>query len=119
MSDNNQHQDFDLDDILNEFHDLPQDADPGLSGDLDDLLGSWVGEEPTADTAEESDEIPMDTIRLNELIAQLSDAEASAEAPAAIKETVETEAPEAPAEPEASAAESPAETEAVPVDTLG
>ncbi|MBQ6720487.1 MAG: hypothetical protein IJN20_09130 [Oscillospiraceae bacterium] len=118
MSDNNQHQDFDLDDILNEFHDLPQDADPGLSGDLDDLLGSWVGEEPAADTAEESDEIPMDTIRLNELIAQLSDAEASAEAPAAIKETAETDAPEAPAEPEASAAESPAETEAVPVDTL-
>ena len=88
MSDNNE---FNLDDILNEFQDGSQEGTEELSGELDDLLGDWLTE-AGADTSD----IPSDTIRLNELIAQLADAE-----PAAPQYT-----PAAPAEAE------------VPMDTL-
>ena len=95
MSDNN---DFNLDDILSEFHGENQEDAEALSGGLDDLLGDWLTDAP--DT--QADLFPDDTIRLNELIAQL------AEEPA---EAVSQEAAE-----EESAV--PAAEEAVPTDTL-
>lgn len=88
MSDN---KDFNLDDILNEFQDIPQDAGGELSGELDDLLGSWLTETP--ETKQESDAAPMDTIRLNELIAQLADVdETTGSTPEAPAEEPHTEA---------------------------
>lgn len=95
MSDNN---DFNLDDILSEFHGENQEDAEALSGGLDDLLGDWLTDAPDA----QADLFPDDTIRLNELIAQL------AEEPA---EAVSQEAAE-----EESAV--PAAEEAVPTDTL-
>ena len=50
MSDNH---DFNLDDILNEFQDIPQGDAEELSGELDDLLGSWLTDAPDADSGAE------------------------------------------------------------------
>ena len=68
MEDNKELQGFDLDDILNEFQDAASE-DAGLeeySGDLDSLLGEWGA------SAADRDSVPMDTIRMNELIPQIS-----------------------------------------------
>ena len=43
MQDKNELQEFDLDDILSEFQDLPEDD---ASGDLTDILGDWAEEAP-------------------------------------------------------------------------
>ena len=67
MSDNNE---FNLDDILNEFQDGPQGSAEDFSGELDDLLGDWL-----AEPASDAGDAPSDTIRLNDLIAQLADME--------------------------------------------
>ena len=114
MSDKN---DFNLDDILSEFQDLSVSGD--ASGDLDDLLGGWITETPVLESASETDDIPMDTIRLNELIAQLADGEVTAEASA--KKTVE-DVPAETSVPEvveaAEAQELPLAASEVPMDTL-
>ena len=103
MSDNN---DFNLDDILNEFHDLPQDGSLDLSDDLQDLLGDWTEAASGSDAEAETAEAPMDTIRLNELIAQLADSDAIAEDA--------SPAPAAPAEAEAAVPPAEAAEEAAP-----
>ena len=111
--------DFNLDDILNEFHDLPQEDSAELSGELDSLLDDWITEAPAA----ESEGAPMDTIRLNELIARLADEPAPVETSAEPEETAASVSVKVPAaKPEPSEAEEPAEevsgTEEVSVDTL-
>ena len=90
MSDKN---DFNLDDILNEFQDLPGDAagTADVSGDLDDLLGNWITEDSSPEAALETEEVSMDTIRLNELIAELADSRDTADA--AAEEVAEADAP--------------------------
>ncbi len=112
MSDNN---DFNLDDILNEFHDLPQDGSLDLSDDLQDLLGDWTETESGSDAEAETGEAPMDTIRLNELIAQLAGSdtitEAVSTAPAAAAEA------DAEVQPEQAAEDTVPESE-MPGDTL-
>lgn len=113
MSDNKERQEFDLDDILNEFHDLPQEDSGELSDDLDSLLGSWITEDASADSGAD----PMDTISLNNLIAQLADVDTgsatSGPEHAEIPEPVpgEAEVLQAPAE-------SPAAAAPVSMDTL-
>ena len=95
MSDNN---DFNLDDILSEFHGENQEDAEALSGGLDDLLGDWLTDAPDA----QADLFPDDTIRLNELIAQLAEEPAEAVSPEAAEEESAV----------------PAAEEAVPTDTL-
>lgn len=113
MSDKN---DFNLDDILSEFQDLPGDAagTADVSGDLDDLLGSWITEDSAPEAAPEAEEVPMDTIRLNELIAELADSGETADA--AAEEVTEADEPISAegSVPEETASE---DTE-VPMDTL-
>jgi len=114
MQDNKELQDFDLDDILNEFHDTPQE-EPGpldITGELTSLLGDWeeiaaaspvekakastsmetsrmtdliTQLEQEMDAQETSDEepdaekeLPMDTLRMNEIIAEISKMEPDA-----------------------------------------
>ena len=74
MQDKNELQEFELDDLISEFQDPSEVSDDAgeLTGELADLLGDW-GTEETA--------VPMDTIRMNDLISQLSSDESSAEAP--------------------------------------
>ena len=106
MSDNN---DFNLDDILSEFQDVPQGDGEELSGELDELLGSWLTDVPDADS-DTDDSVPMDTIRLNELIGQLSDMETVTESvPTAPEDVSAADAEEiAPVvSPESTAAEMP------------
>ena len=109
MQDNKELQEFDLDDILNEFHDAP-DAEPGpldITGELESLLGGWEEEAAASpvekakpstsmdtgrmvhlieeleqamdarEAAEEaaSEEVPVDTIRMNGILAELSEKE--------------------------------------------
>lgn len=76
MSDN---KDFNLDDILNEFQDVPQGDTEELSGELDDLLGDWLTDTQDEEPRETDDAAPVDTIRLNNLIAQLADLPADGE----------------------------------------
>lgn len=88
MEDNKDYQELDLDDILNEFQDLPDSGEDlgELSGDLAQLLGDWdSADAPEVPAVEEP--VPMDTIRMNDLIASLADTEAAPE-----------EVPEAPEE---------------------
>ena len=88
MQDNKETQGFDLDDILNEFHDLPQENSElpeeelgALPGDLADLLGDWDGESGEAVPVVETPEaVSMDSDRMQELMAQL-EPETPAEAP--------------------------------------
>ena len=86
MQDNNELQEFELDDLISEFQDPSEVSDDAgeLTGELADLLGDW-------DTEETS--VPMDTIRMNDLISQLSSDGSSAEEPV-------PEAEAAPAEEE-------------------
>ena len=104
MQDKNELQEFDLDDILSEFQDLPE-AD--AEADLTDILGDWAEEAPVStDTTpmndlisqlaaqreaeeqasaaveavpeEEDDAVPMDTLRMNDLISQIMEETESA-----------------------------------------
>ena len=95
MQDNNELQEFELDDLISEFQDPSEVSDDAgeLTGELADLLGDWGTEETAA---------PMDTIRMNDLISQLT----SSEAPAS---ETGPEAETAPAEESAASA---------PMDTL-
>ena len=72
MQDKNEFQEFELDDLISEFQDPSEVSDDAgeLTGELADLLGDW-GAEETA--------VPMDTIRMNDLISQLSSEDFSAE----------------------------------------
>lgn len=77
MQDNKELQGFDLDDILNEFHDLSQDipdvAGDELSGDLADLLGDWDNDDtPAVPVVEAPAAVSMDSTHMHELVAQLS-----------------------------------------------
>ncbi|MBR4991352.1 MAG: hypothetical protein IKY96_09345 [Oscillospiraceae bacterium] len=71
MQDKNDLQEFELDDLISEFQDPSEVSDDAgeLTGELADLLGDW-GTEETA--------VPMDTIRMNDLISQLTSGEAPA-----------------------------------------
>ena len=79
MSDN---KDFNLDDILSEFQDIPQDDALELSGDLNDLLGDWATPDTVSNAEPEAKSASLDTIRLNELISQLADEGSAADAAA-------------------------------------
>ena len=94
MEDKNELQEFDLDDILSEFQDLPEG---NVSGDLTDILGDWAEEAP-ADAAP----VVSDTIRMNQLISQLAAEREAEEQEKAAVDSVPTEE----------------ETGAVPMDTL-
>ena len=101
MSDNKDLQGFDLDDILNEFQDVSLDA-ADASEDLDSLLGDWLtADTAPADVPEKADEpaapaadavsgesAPMDTIRMNQLIAEIVDQTEAAEPVASEESTV-------------------------------
>ena len=111
MEDKNNLQEFDLDDILSEFHDLPEEStDLGeLSGDLVELVGNWDSEDAhEVPSVKIAPPVSMDTGRLNDLIAQLSAEEAAPEADAAVQPVSE----ERPAEPEAAGQAD------VPMDTI-
>ena len=87
MDENNDLQEFDLEDILNEFHDQAADAHQDDAQDILDMLdkaeeaalenAQEVMEEMTeaaveaAETGEDSD-ASMDTIRMNDIIAQIA-----------------------------------------------
>jgi len=96
MDEKNELQEFDLDDILSEFQDLPgEDA----SGDLTDILGDWADETPAP---EEAPAVVSDTIRMNDLISQLAaEREAEEQEQAAVEAVLSEE-----------------EAGAVPMDTL-
>ena len=98
MQNKNEFQEFDLDDILSEFQDLPE-GDADASGDLSDILGNWAEEAPASS---EEPAVDSDTIRMNDLISQLA-AEREEE------EQVEAAVASVPTE---------AESGAVPMDTL-
>lgn len=101
MSDNKDLQGFDLDDILNEFQDVSLDA-ADASEDLDSLLGDWLtADTAPADASEKADEpavpaadavsgesAPMDTVRMNQLIAEIVDQTEAAEPVASEESTV-------------------------------
>ena len=81
MEDKHELQEFDLDDILSEFQDTPEEAgDLGeLSGDLAQLVSDWDTEDTAPIPAVEIPAVSMDTGRLNELISQMSAQEHSEE----------------------------------------
>lgn len=76
MQDNKDFLEFNLDDILSEFQDLPDDGQDAadLSGDLEQLMGDWASDDVPAS-------VSMDTTRMNDLIAQLSKEDATDAAP--------------------------------------
>ena len=74
MEDKKDLQEFDLDDILNEFQSAADDdGDLGeLSDDLARLVGNWDSEEaPAVPVAEVPEPVTLDTVRMNELISQM------------------------------------------------
>ena len=96
MDEKNELQEFDLDDILSEFQDLPEED---ASGDLTDILGDWADETPAP---EEAPAVVSDTIRMNDLISQLAaEREAEEQEQAAVEAVLSEE-----------------EAGAVPMDTL-
>lgn len=102
MQDKKDLQEFDLDDILSEFHDVPAGEEAGLgelSGDLSELLGDWDKQ----DTAP-IPTVSMNTTRMNELISQIAAENEAADA-----------ARQAPAEAEAAPEE---EMQSAPMDTI-
>ena len=86
MQDNNELQEFELDDLISEFQDPSEVSDDAgeLTGELADLLGDW-GTEETA--------VPMDTIRMNDLISQLTSSESPASEPGPDTVTAPAEEP--------------------------
>ena len=74
MQDKNELQEFDLDDILSEFHDASADSDSldELPGDLAQLVGDWDTADTTSIPVVEVPQVSMDTGRLNDLISQIS-----------------------------------------------
>lgn len=82
MEDKKDLQEFDLDDILSEFNDLPGSEDASdlgeLSDDMAQLMGTWDSEEtPEIPAVSVPGPVSMDTGRINDLISQLAE-EASA-----------------------------------------
>ena len=93
MEDKNELQEIDLDEILSEFQDTPEvGEDLGqLSEDMAELVGDWDSDKaPSVPVVEVTVPVSMDTIRMNELIEQLT-----AEAPEqmAVKEAPKAEEP--------------------------
>ena len=86
MQDKNELQEFELDDLISEFQDPSEVSDDAgeLTGELADLLGDW-GTEETA--------VPMDTIRMNDLISQLTSSESPASEPGPDAVTAPAEEP--------------------------
>ena len=101
-------QEFDLDDILNEFHDLPEvspselteieESDPKLKEELEQL-DHLLEELPAAEPAKASSEqetvpdeaVSMDTIRMVELIKEIAKESGEAEDPASGDPTIDME----------------------------
>ncbi|MBQ2855191.1 MAG: hypothetical protein IJE81_06935 [Oscillospiraceae bacterium] len=113
MQDNKELQEFDLDDILGEFQDLPEAGEDlgELSDDLAQLLGDWENGSSSDAPEEAPASAPMDTIRMNHLIASLAEVEpVQPEEPAAV--------PEEPAGAEAVKEEKTEEEASVPMDTI-
>ena len=97
MDNNNELQNLDLDDILNEFHDMPDEGleDVEMDEELEELLHlpkveipnipdpeeakEPAAEEPAQEPASEPAEVPMDTIRMNELIDEITRGEGAEE----------------------------------------
>ena len=91
MEDKNELQEFDLDDILSEFQEAPEETGEfgELAADLKDLVGDWDREDaPAIPTVEVHAPVSMDTARMNELISQIHSGEAES-----------SEKPEPPAAP--------------------
>ena len=82
MEDKHELQEFDLDDILSEFQDTPEETGDldGLSDDLAQLVGDWDAEDTAPIPAVEIPRVSMDTGRLNELISQMSAGESAKDA---------------------------------------
>lgn len=97
MEDKKELQEIDLDEILNEFQDVPEAGEDlgDLPEDMARLVGDWDSDKaPSIPVVEVAAPVSMDTIRMNELIEQLT-----AEAPEQMAEAdalKETEAAEAP-----------------------
>ena len=75
MQDKNELQEFNLDDILTEFQDLPEDSsDLGeLNSDLAQLVGDWDSDAaPAIPSVKIPDAVSMDTTRMNDLISQIA-----------------------------------------------
>ena len=96
MEDKKDLQEFDLDDILNEFQDTSEaGGDLGeLTGEMAELVSDWdSGETPAIPAVEIRTPVSMDTGRINELIAEVKTQEAApddnahAEAPASPMDT--------------------------------
>ena len=82
MEDKKELQEFDLDDILSEFQDLPEAEEElgELTDDLKHLVGDWdSGEAPVIPAVEVREPVTMDTGRMNELISQINSGEAMEE----------------------------------------
>ena len=143
MDNKNELQEFDLDDILNEFHDLPEEPsedllegvqDESLKEELDEL-DHLLEELPavevvqafdpveilaeSAETAEETsdeEDVPMDTIRMMEIIKEVTrqTEEDEAEDSTVLSDDTKVRMEDAPEEAEEVEEETPAEEEAVP-----
>ena len=143
MDNKNELQEFDLDDILNEFHDLPEEPsedllegvqDESLKEELDEL-DLLLEELPavevvqafdpveilaeSAETAEETsdeEDVPMDTIRMMEIIKEVTrqTEEDEAEDSTVLSDDTKVRMEDAPEEAEEVEEETPAEEEAVP-----
>ena len=75
MQDKNELQEFNLDDILTEFQDLPEDSgDLGeLNSDLAQLVGDWDSDStPVIPSVTIPTAVSMDTTRMNDLISQIA-----------------------------------------------
>ena len=99
MDDKKDLQEFDLDDILNEFQDQTEDSsDLGeLSEDLAQLVGDWdSGDAPHLPTVEVPSPVSMDTGRMNDLIAEIAAANDASDAPEAGTSDAAPEASSAP-----------------------
>ncbi len=125
MEDKKEFQDFDLDDILSEFgDDLSGESSPDdFSGDLDDLLGPWTAPAPE-EQGDSAAGVSMDTGRINDLIASLSEEPAPTSEPespvpeAPAPEAAEPASPEAEPAPATEPASEPPEAPAASPDTV-
>jgi len=85
MDDKKDLQEFDLDDILGEFQDQPEETgDLGeLPEDLAQLVGDWDSDDaPAVPSVEIPSAVSMDTARMNDLISRIAAEEAASSDPA-------------------------------------
>ena len=119
MQDKKDLQEFDLDDILSEFNDLPGESDAAgadldsLSGDLAQLLGDWDKEQPASMPAGEGPSpVSMDTGRIHDLVSQLTDVETNPE------DAAETQSIQEAAVPTETAEDAPVVMDTIRMDQL-